>query len=160
MELIPFLIFAVVAFNIFKGITKASSSKTNNSRNEALQRLRAQIEEAAQSENQNRYQTKRPTEYGRESFSREEQNSPWGDSVAPGARVAANYLKNSRAARKAAHKNPVQKGRRGKNMDQNRNRTDDWGQRGDSGILSLRSAVIFLALGGAVLYALSNMPAT
>ena len=96
------------------------------------------------------------------------QNSPWdhehelGDdsgSRSPGAKVAANYLKNTRAKRKASHKSPEQYGRRGKNMDQNKNRTDSWGERGDKGLLNGTTLVILLVFGGGVLYWLSKLPA-
>jgi len=54
----------------------------------------------------------------------------------------------------------VQHGRRGQNMDQNRHRTDDWGQRGDSGPFSGKMAIILLVIGGGLLYGLSQIPAS
>lgn len=155
MELIPFLIFAVIAFNIFKGFAKASpSSDTGESPKDLMQRLNAQI----QNENRNNG----PTQRGRESLARKNPNSPWGENgaVSPGARVAKNYIqKTASVARKASHKNPKQTGRRGENVDQNRNRTDEWGQRGDSGLLGGRNVVILLVIGAVVLFALSQTPA-
>lgn len=155
MELIPFLIFAVIAFNIFKGIAKASpSSDVGESPKDLMQRLNTQI----QNENRNTG----PTQRGRESLARKNANSPWGENgaVSPGARVATNYIqKTASIARKASHKNPKQTGRRGENVDQNRNRTDGWGERGDSGLLSGRNVVILLVIGAVVLFVLSQTPA-
>jgi len=167
MELIPFLIFAVIAFNIFKGFAKSSTPKANTSPKDLMERLSEQMERANHNGSQkSRYRNTSPTQRGRESLERKGQSSPWGENgaVNPGARVAANYLERSQAARKKArkdaHKNPEQRGRRGKNVDQNRNRTDDWGQRGDRGFLSGRNFIILLLIGGVVLFVLSQMPAT
>lgn len=166
MEIIPFLIFAVIAFNIFRGFTKAAKGNTSGSAKSMMQNLHAQIEKANAAQNRtpnmSRYQDQSPTQRGRESLSRKGANSPWGEngSVSPGAQVAANYLKQTKAARKASHKSPVQRGRRGKNMDQNRNRTDEWGQRGDRGFLNGKTLIILLVIGGGLLYVLSQMPAT
>lgn len=145
MELIPFLIFAVIAFNIFRGFAKAASKSQAGSAKEMLKR----------------YQDTTPTQRGRERLDPKGQNSPWRDSTAgaPSARVAAKYLQKTKAARKAAHKSPEQTGRRGRNVDQNRKRTDEWGQRGDEGLLTGKTAIILLVIGGAVLYALAQIPA-
>ena len=150
MELLPFLIFGYIAFTIFKGFTKAAGKGAGR----PLPR------------NSPRYREQSPTQRGRESLHSKGQSSPWGENgaVSPGARVAANYLEKSQAARKKArkdaHKTPEQRGRRGKNVDQNRNRTDEWGQRGDRGFLSGRNFIILLLIGGLVLFILSQMPAT
>jgi len=166
MELIPFLIFAFIAFNVFKGFTKSSKPKATSSPKDLMQRLSEQMERANHNTSQKtRYQNMSPTQRGRESLQNKGQ-SPWGENgaVSPGARVAANYLQKSQAARKKArkdsHKSPEQRGRRGRNVDQNRNRTDEWGQRGDNGLLSGRNLIILLVVGGGALYVLSKMPAT
>lgn len=159
MELIPFLIFAVIAFNIFRGFTKATKTKGPSAK-EMMRQLNAQN----RTPNMSRYKEQTPTQRGRESLARQEP-SPWnaGSAARPGAQIAANYLKKTEAtrkrARKEALKNPIQRGRRGQNMDQNRHRTDEWGERGDSGLLSGRNAIILLVLGTAVLYGLSQIPA-
>jgi len=118
MELIPFLIFAFIAFNIFRGFTKTASKVNGPSAKEMMKQLNAQN------------------------------------------RLAANYLKKEKAKRRASHKNPEQRGRRGRNVDKNRNRTDEWGQRGDGGLLGGRNLIILLVIGGIVLYVLSKMPAS
>lgn len=153
MELLPFLFIALIAFNIFRGFSKASSNSGGGAK-------------------VNRYEEKRPTQRGRESLKRKGQATPWGGNsgmsqggvsqggLSQGGRVAASYLKKERAKRRASHKNPVQSGRRGRNMDQNRNRSDDWGQRGDGGLLSGKTAIILLVIGAAVIYVLSNLPAS
>lgn len=173
MELIPFLIFAVIAFNIFKGFTKTASKPQSGTAKTMMRRLHAEIEKAnklqSETPNMSRYREKSPTQRGRESLQSKGQSSPWnhehdlGDStrnLSPGEQVAANYLKKTKLNRKASHKSPTQHGRRGKNMDQNKHRTDGWGQRGDSGFLNGKTILILLVIGGAVLYALSQMPAT
>jgi hypothetical protein len=140
MELIPFLIFVVIAFKIFSGFTKAAS-KTGGSAKAMMQRLNEEIEKAEKLQNEgshiDRYRKKSPTQRGRESLQSKGQ-SPWGESgtVSSGARLAGNYAQKAKAARKASHKSPEQHGRRGRNVDQNRNRTDEWGQRGDNGLLT------------------------
>jgi len=164
MEALPLLIFLVIAFNIFRGFTKtAGKAASKTARDNMVQRLK----EAQAAQNQNIQNE--DWSFGKPNTSKRKghEKSPWGDngSVAPGARVAANYLKNkqlkkSRAARKASHKNPVQHGRRGQNMDQNRHRTDDWGQRGDSGPFSGKMAIILLVIGAGLLYGLSQIPAS
>lgn len=168
MELIPFLIFAVIAFNFFKGFTKSSRPNVKSSPKDLMQRLHAQIEkaESLQSEtpNMSRYKEKSPTQRGRDSLQNKER-SPWGETGAesPGARVATNYLKTTKAiktARTASHKSPEQFGRRGRDVDQNRNRTREWGQRGDNGLFSGRTAIILFVIGGGVLFVLSNLPAS
>ena len=171
MEIIPFLIFAYVAFQIFKGFIRPSdpnsaNAETSSSAKDLMQRLNQQMEQA------NRGQSNRnnssPTQRGRESLARKSQSSPWNhehdlggnQAFSPGAQAAAKYLKTkTRAERKASHKSPVQRGRRGRNMDQNRNRTDQWGERGDKSFFNGKTILIFLVIGGAVLYALSNLPA-
>ena len=168
MELIPFLIFAVIAFNIFRGFTK-TASKSGGSAKAMMRRLHEEIEKAeklkSEVPHQSRYRDKSPTQRGRESLQSKGQ-SPWGenDTVSPGARVAVSYLKNThetrKKAHKASHKNPEQYGRRGKNMDQNRHRTDSWGERGDSGFLTGKSFLFLLVIGGVVLYVLSQIPAS
>jgi len=164
MEIIPFLIFAFIAFKIFGGLSKSLSSDNGESAKTMMKRLNAQIQETSQAQkrtsNQGRYQENGPTARGRERLEQKNQNSPWGENgaVSPGARVAADYLKKTKAVRKASHKSPVQRGRRGKNMDQNRQRTDGWGQRGDNGLLTGKAVVILLIIGGGILYALSQMP--
>lgn len=163
MELIPFLIFAVIAFNIFKGFTK-TTSKSGESAKTMMRRLHQEIEKADKGQNQgshiDRYRKKNPTQRRRESL-QSKGRTPWSENgaVSPGAQVASNYLQKTKAARKASHRSPEQHGRRGKNVDQNRNRTNEWGQRGDNSLLSGRNAVILLVIGGIVLYALSQMPA-
>lgn len=154
MEIIPFLIFAFVAFKVFSGFTKTSQTKVKSSPKDLMQRLNAQIENDSRNTG--------PTQRGRESLARKNTHSPWGENGAgaPGARVAANYIqKTARAARKESHVNPEQTGRRGRNVDQNRNRTDEWGQRGDSGFLNGRNVIILLAIGAVVLFVLSQIPA-
>jgi len=168
MELIPFLIFVFIAFNIFKGFSKTASKAGSESAKAMMRRLHEEMQKAENLQNEgshiDRYRKKSPTQRGSESLQNRGQ-SPWGENgvVSPGARVATNYLQKSQAvrkkARRASHKNPEQRGRRGKNVDQNRNRTDDWGQRGDNGVLSGRNVIILLVIGSAVLYALSQMPA-
>ena len=168
MELIPFLIFAVIAFNIFKGFTKTSSKpavKNGGNPKMMMRRLHQDIERANKGQKQgshiDRYRQKSPTQQGRESFGHKGK-SPWGenDTISSGARVATKYVQKTKAARKASHKSPEQHGRRGRNVDQNRNRTNEWGQRGDSGLLSVKAVIILLVLGGAALYVLSHMPAS
>lgn len=164
MELIPFLIFAVIAFKIFSGFTKAAS-KTGGSAKAMMRRLNEEIEKAEKLQTEgshiDRYRKKSPTQRGRESL-QSKGPSPWGENgtVSSGARIATNYAKKAKAARKASHKSPEQYGRRGRNVDQNRNRTDEWGQRGDNGLLKGRNLIILLVVGGIVLYVLSNMPAS
>lgn len=168
MELIPFLIFAFIAFKIFSGFTK-TASKTGGNAKAMMRRLHEDIEKADKLQNEgshiDRYRKKSPTQRGRESLQNKGQ-SPWGENgtVSPGARVAANYLQKSQATRKKArresHKNPEQYGRRGRNVDQNRNRTDEWGQRGDKGLLSGRNVIVLLVIGGVILYVLSQIPAS
>lgn len=160
MELIPFLIFAVIAFNIVRGVIKAGKNTGGASAKEMMRQLNAQN----RTPNMSRYKEQSPTQRGRERLARQEQ-SPWnaGNAARPGAQIAANYLKKTEATRqrerKEALKNPIQRGRRGKNMDQNRHRTDEWGERGDSSLLSGRNFIILLVVGGAVIYALSKIPA-
>ena len=162
MEIIPLLIFGYIAFQIFKGFTKVSSDSSTDSAKSMMQNLHAQIERAntTQKPPRNLMQLT-PTQRGRESLARKEASSPWGEngSVSPGAKVAANALEQSKAARKLAQKSPEQHGRRGRNIDQNRNRTDGWGQRGDSGALNGTTLIILLVIGGGILYALSKLPA-
>jgi len=167
MEILPLLFFGYIAFQIFKGFTKSNASQQGDSAKVMMKRLNAQIQEASKTQqrtsHQERYKTKTPTQRGRESLQRQGQYSPWNDKgkASPGAQVAANYLKaQTKAARKAAHKSPEQHGRRGKNMDQNRHRTDGWGQRGDRDFLSGKVVVSLLVIGGVVLYVLSQLPAT
>ena len=133
-----------------------------------MRRMHDEIQKAEKLQHEgshiDRYRKKTPTQFGRDSL-QSKGSSPWGENgmVSPGARVATNYLKKSQASRKKArrdsHKNPEQHGRRGRNVDQNRNRTDEWGQRGDNGLLSVRNVVVLLVIGGVVLYVLSQMPA-
>ncbi len=170
MELIPFLIFAVIAFNVFKGFTK-TTTKSGGSAKAMMQRLHQEIEKADKLQGEtshiDRYRKKSPTERGRDSL-KQQGKSPWGETGAesPGARVATNYLKATRTteaiktARTASHKSPEQHGRRGRNVDQNRNRTREWGQRGDNGLFSGRTAIILFVIGGVVLFVLSNLPAS
>jgi len=166
MEFIPFLIFAVIAFNIFRGFTKAASKSTSHSGETAKEMMR-RLQEQTQTPNMSRYQNNTPTQRGRESLQRKEQSSPWGDNgaVNPGGRVAVNYLRQktqqqkAKTARKASHKSPKQTGRRGVNVDQNRNRTDEWGQRGESGFLSGSGVILFLVGGAVILFVLSQLPA-
>ena len=168
MELIPFLIFAYIAFNIFKGFTK-TASKSGGTAKSMMRRMHEDMQKAEKLQGKtshiDRYRQKSPTQRGRESRQNKGQ-SPWGENGAasPGARVAANYLQKSQTVRKKArrdsHKNPKQHGRRGSNMDQNRNRTDEWGQRGDSGLLSGQNFIILLVIVGVVLFVLSQIPAS
>lgn len=173
MEIIPFLIFAFIAFKVFSAVTKAASSEQGKTAKEMMKRLNAQIQQASEGQgrpsNMSDYQEKGPTARGRERMAMKNQASPWDHEhdlggnnmpLSPGAKVAANYLKKAKATRKASHKNPKQHGRRGMNMDQNRHRTDEWGERGDSGFLNGKTLVIILVLGGGILYVLSKMPAT
>ncbi|WP_026941658.1 hypothetical protein [Hellea balneolensis] len=162
MELIPFLIFAVIAFNIFKGFTKAAPSKDGNAAqipNDLMRRLQMQMDASNDAR-------KTPTQRGQESLARKTQSSPWGEngSFSAGGQTASKYLQTrlntkTKSDRVASHKNPEQHGRRGKNVDQNRNRTDEWGERGDKGILSGKPLLFLLVLGGIGLYVLSNLPA-
>lgn len=155
MELIPFLIFAFIAFNIFKGFIKASpSAEKGESPKDLMQRLHAQIE----SDNRNTS----PTQRGRETQARKTSNTPWGENggVSPGAGAAKNYIqKTASVARIASHKNPKQTGRRGENVDQNRHRSDGWGERGDDGLFSGTSLIVLLVVGAAIIFALSQIPA-
>ena len=163
MELIPFLFFAFIAFQIFKGFTK-TASKSGGTAKAMMQQLHKEIQKAeklqGETTDNQRYRNKSPTQRGRDSLQSKGQ-SPWGENgaVSPGARVAKRYLQKERAARKASHKTPEQHGRRGRNMDQNRHRTHDWGQRGDAGILSGKNIIILLVIGGVVLFVLSKIPA-
>lgn len=168
MELIPFLIFIFIAFKIFSGFTK-TASKSGGSAKAMMRRLNEEIEKAEKLQHEgshiDRYRKKSPTQRGRESLQSKGQ-SPWDENgaVSPGARVATNYLQKTQASRKRArresHKNPEQHGRRGRNIDQNRNRTDEWGERGDNGLLKGRNLIILLVIGGIVIYVLSQMPAS
>lgn len=170
MEIIPFLIFGVIAFNIFRSFTKAASKSGETSR-DIMAKMHKQIQEANSSgnstPNMSRYRDKTPTQRGRESMARKGEGSPWNHehdlggnkTVSPGARVAANYLSKTKASRRASHKNAEQHGRRGINKDQNRSRTDEWGERGDKGLLSGKTLVILLVIGGSILYWLSRTPA-
>ena len=168
MELIPFLFFAYIAFTIFKGFTK-TATKSGGTAKAMMRQMHEDMQKAEKLQGKtshiDRYRQKSPTQRGRESLQNKGQ-SPWGENGAasPGARVAANYLQKSQTVRKKArrdsHKNPKQHGRRGSNMDQNRNRTDEWGQRGDSGLLSVQNFIILLVIGGVVLFVLSQMPAS
>jgi len=171
MEIVPFLIFLFIAFKVFSTFTKAASSEQGKTAKEMMKRLNAQIQEASQAQGRTSdMKRKGPTARGRERMAQREQSSPWNHkhnlernnkTLSPGEQVAANYLKaRTRASRKASHKSPEQHGRRGKNMDQNRHRTDGWGQRGDRGILNGKTLIILLVIGGGILYVLSNMPAT
>jgi len=166
MELIPLLIFAVIAFNIFKGIIKSSGTKSaqpnmNTSAKDLMQRLNQQIEQSNRgSTNKTRYRDSSPTQRGRESLQRKNQSSPWGEGVTFSSGEDRKPLNiKIKSDRKASHKSPIQHGRRGRNMDQNRNRTDEWGSRGDGGLLNGKTLAVLLVLGGAILYALSRMPA-
>ena len=144
MELVPFLFFAFIAFQVFKGFTK-TATKSGGAAKSMMRRMHEDMQKAEKLQDKtshiDRYRQKSPTQRGRESLQNKGQ-SPWGENGAasPGARVAANYLQKSQTVRKKArrdsHKNPKQHGRRGSNIDQNRNRTDEWGQRGDSGPVS------------------------
>jgi len=150
MEIIPFLIFLFIAFKIFSGFAKTATKSTETAK-DLMQRLNEQVE-----------RTQSPTQRGRESLARKEQNSPWGDNgtFSPGGQVAAKYLKNkAKFDRVASHKSPEQTGRRGQNIDKNRNRTDEWGARGDSGIFSGKVLVFLLVAGGIALSILSRLPA-
>ena len=150
MEIIPFLIFMFIAFKIFSGFAKTATKSTETAK-DLMQRLNEQVE-----------RTQSPTQRGRESLARKEQNSPWGDNgtFSPGGQVAAKYLKNkANSDRIASHKSPEQTGRRGRNIDKNRNRTDEWGARGDSGIFSGKVLVFLLVAGGIALSVLSRLPA-
>lgn len=149
MEIIPFLIFIFIAFKIFSGFTKSAAKSTETAK-DLMQRLNEQMD-----------RSQSPTQRGRESLARKEQNSPWGENgtFSPSGQVAAKYLKNkTKSDRIASHKSPEQTGRRGRNMDQNRNRTDEWGARGDSGLLSGKALLVLLILGGIALYVLSQIP--
>jgi len=168
MELVPFLFFAFIAFQVFKGFTK-TATKSGGTAKSMMRRMHEDMQKAEKLQDKtshiDRYRQKSPTQRGRESLQNKGQ-SPWGENGAasPGARVAANYLQKSQTVRKKArrdsHKNPKQHGRRGSNMDQNRNRTDEWGQRGDSGLLSGQNFIILLVIVGVVLFVLSQIPAS
>ena len=164
MELIPFLIFAFIAFKVFSSFTK-TASKTGGSAKAMMRRLHEELEKAEKLQDEgshiDRYRQKNPTQRGQERLQSKEK-SPWGENgtVSPGARVATNYLqKKASAARKASHKNPKQTGRRGENVDQNRHRTDGWGERGDGGMFSGASMVVLLGVGAAIIFAFSLIPA-
>ncbi|MDA8708313.1 hypothetical protein N9M10_02965 [Hellea sp.] len=171
MELIPFLFFAFVAFKIFGGFLKSSGSnaakpQSKTTAKDLMQRLHEQVEQAnTSSSNKARHRNSSPTQRGRESLARKNQSSPWdhehdfdNNAGSPGGRVAANYLK-TKATRTASHKSPIQHGRRGKNMDQNRHRTDEWGSRGDNSLLSGKFFLFLLIAGGGILFVLSRVPA-
>lgn len=168
MEIIPFLIFAFIAFKVFSGFTKTASN-AGGSAKEMMRRLNEEMEKAGNLQNEgshiDRYRQKSPTQRGRDSLQSKGQ-SPWADNsgMSQRAQQATNYLQKSQALRKKerreSHKNPKQRGRRGVNVDQNRNRTDEWGQRGDNGLLKGRNVIILLVIGGVVLYVLSQMPAS
>ena len=176
MEIIPFLIFAFIAFKVFSAVTKAASSEQGKTAKEMMKQLNAQMQQASKGQgstsNMSDYREKGPTARGRERMGMKNQNppqnSPWnhehdlGDNRpgSPGAKVAANYLKKVQTTRRASHKNEEQYGRRGMNMDQNKHRTDGWGQRGDSGFLNGATLVVLLVIGGAILFVLSTLPAS
>ena len=164
MELIPFLIFVVIAFNIFKGFSK-TASKSSGSAKTMMRRMHEEIKKAEKLQGKtshiDRYRQKSSTQQRSRESLQNQDKSPWGENgaISPGARVATNYLKKAKTARKASHKSPEQYGRRGRNVDQNRKRTHEWGQRGDNGLFSGRTAIIVLVVGGVLLFVLSNMPA-
>jgi membrane protein involved in colicin uptake len=98
-----------------------------------------------------------PTARGRARLAQKPQiSSPWQNAGETKPQLYRPKFKGQKA-RKASHKNPVQHGRRGRNMDQNRQRHEDWGQRGESGFLSGSGLLIVLAFGFIVLYALSQV---
>lgn len=177
MSIIPFLIFAYIGYQVFISFTKAAT-KASREQKPRPKDLMRRLHEQNQAANSGRYKKSSPTQLGRERLARQGQNTPWGDSSAaaptPATRTAPHYvqpktqksisirpanLEAKKRARKASHKNPVQHGRRGKNMDQNRHRSDGWGERGDHGPLSGKNIVILLVVGGGVLYVLSHIPA-
>ncbi|MEP3891145.1 MAG: hypothetical protein ABJN69_11850 [Hellea sp.] len=174
MEIIPFLIFAFIAFKVFSAFNKVASSEQGKTAKEMMRQLNEQIQASkgqGSSSNIRGYTEKGPTARGRERMAmrnqHSSQNSPWdhehdlgGGPLSPGAKVAAEYLKKAQTKRRASHKNVEQHGRRGMNMDQNKNRTDSWGERGDSGFLNGTTLVILLVIGGGVLYWLSQLPAS
>ena len=102
-----------------------------------------------------------PTARGRARLSQKPQvNSPWQSAGQSAGETKPQIYRpklKGQKARKAFHKNPVQHGRRGRNMDQNRHRHEDWGQKGESGFLSGKGLLILLAFGFIVLYALSQI---
>lgn len=151
-----------IAFKIFSGFTKTATKSTETAK-DLMQRLNEQMERTQSSSVGNSGgRPKNPTQRGRESLARKEQNSPWGDNgtFSPGGQVAAKYLKNkANSDRVASHKSPEQTGRRGRNIDKNRNRTDEWGARGDSGVFSGKVIVFLLVAGGIALSVLSRLPA-
>lgn len=163
MELIPFLVFIFIAFKIVSGFTK-TAAKSGGSAKAMMRRMHEELEKAEKLQHEgshiDRYRKKSPTQRGRESLKSTGQ-SPWGENgtVSSGSRLAVNYARKAKAARKASHKSPEQYGRRGRNVDQNRNRTDEWGERGDNGLLKGRNLIVLLVIGGIVLYVLSLMPA-
>ena len=172
MEIIPFLIFAFIAFKVFTSFSKAASSGQGKTAKEMMTRLNAQIQQASNAQNRasdmRPYEEKGPTARGRDRIALKNQKSPWGHEhdlggnnapLSPGAKVAADYLKKVKTTRIASHKNEKQYGRRGMNMDQNKNRTDSWGERGDKGFLNGTTLVILLVIGAGVLYGLSKLPA-
>ena len=178
MEIIPFLIFAFIAFKVFSAFNKVTTSEQGKTAKEMMRQLNKQMQQGSKGRgstsnisNIRDFAEKGPTARGRERMAlrkqNSSQNSPWdhehdlgGGPSSPGAKVAAEYLKKAQATRRASHKNVEQHGRRGMNVDQNKNRTDSWGERGDSGFLNGTTLVIILVIGGGVLYWLSQLPAS
>ena len=117
MEVIPFIIFAFIAFNLFRDFKKATPSKSGKTAKEMMRQLNEQMQQASKGQgstpNIREYAEKGPTARGRERMAlrnqNSSQNSPWdhdhdlgGGPLSPGAKVAAEYLKKAQAARRAA----------------------------------------------------------
>lgn len=145
MDFLPLIFILWIGFLIFKNFVKsAGQSQFTDKGNNILTAIERAAKENAETGDWTYSETKTPPLNGR-------------DRMALNARQISE-TKKIQKARKASHKSPAMHGRRGKNMDQNRHRTDEWGQRGDSGILNSKAFVILLVIGGVVLYALSQMP--
>jgi len=156
MEAISFLIFLAIAFNFFLNfMTGGPSGKRSKA---DLSDIKPYVEPMQTDEfNENGAWPSKsdgPIVVARAQTSHA--RSPWQNTgVTPSQASRAKSLEQ--IARKASHKNPVQRGRRGQNMDQNRHRHSDWGQKGDTGLMSGKAALIFLVILFAVLYVLSQI---
>ncbi len=159
MEFIVILIFLAVGYNFFRNfMTSGTSGGSSKTKLSDIKSYLEQMQDGEFSEN-GEWEPKSdgPTARGRARLAQQSRgNSPWQNAGAKKPQ-ASRAKSRTQKARKASHKNLTQHGRRGRNMDQNRHRHADWGQRGESGFLSGKGLLILLAFGFIVLYALSQI---
>ena len=160
MEFLVLLIFLAIGYNLFRNFMTSGPSKTGTT--SGLSDIKSYLEKMQDGEfgdnGEWRPKADSPSARGRERLAQKrQQSSPWQDAEWKAAQTKQARLKHQTAARKASHKSPKQSGRRGQNIDQNRHRSNDWGERGDKGFLSGKTMVILLVILFGVLYALSQI---